>query len=423
MKVLIRQATIRCAASPHHGQTRDLLIQDGKIEAVAPTLGEVPGAQFIAAPGLEVSTGWVDLFAHACDPGLEYRETLETAARAAAAGGFTDLFLLPNTEPVLHNKGQVEYIVNQQKVLPVRMHPIGAITRDAKGAELAEMYDMRQSGARVFSDGLNPVQPAGLLIKALQYVKAFDGVIVQLPDDRSIAPHALMHEGIVSTRLGLPGKPALAEELMVARDIELVRYTGSRLHLTGVSTARSLDAIRQAKAEGLAVTCSVTPYHLAFTDQQLEGYDTHLKVNPPLRPEADRLALLQGIADGTVDAIASHHLPHHTDHKLCEFEYARAGMEGLESVFAAAWQELHPLISLDTLIEKLTTGPRDIAGLPHPQIEAGATACLTLLCPGESFVFEESLIRSRSANNAFIGRSLRGKVRGIINGEKMYFAP
>jgi dihydroorotase len=420
MKILIRQAKICCTSSAHNGQSRDILIENGILVAIAP---QIPAgdARVIALPDLHLSAGWVDLFAHFCDPGLEYRETLESGARAAAAGGFTDVLLIPNTEPVLHSKTQVEYIARYPHPYPVQLHPIGAITRNTAGSELAEMYDMRQSGAAAFSDGIHPVQSAGLLIKALQYVKTFNGTLIQVPDDRSIAPHALMHEGIVSTRLGLPGKPAMAEELMVARDIKLARYAGSRLHFTGVSSAKSLEYIRRAKDAGIQITCSVTPYHLVFTDEAIAGYDTNLKVNPPLRPEADRQALIAGLADGTIDAIASHHLPHHTDHKVCEFEYAKPGMEGLESLFGGVWQELNGRIPLQTLIEKLTSGPRMVAGLPEPVLTEGAAACITLFQPDETYIFGEALIRSRSKNNAFTGRNLRGKVTGVINGEKMYF--
>ncbi len=420
MHILIRQATICCPSSAHHGQVRDILISNGIIRSIQEAIS-AENAEVIQAEGLHLSMGWADLFAHFCDPGLEHRETLESGAHAAAAGGFTDVLLIPNTEPALHAKTQVEYISRCTHPYPVQLHPVGAITRNTAGAELAEMYDMRQSGAVAFSDGIHPVQSAGLLIKALQYVKAFNGTIIQIPDDRSIAPHALMHEGIVSTRLGLPGKPAMAEELMVARDIKLARYTGSRLHFTGVSTAKSLEYIRRAKEGGLQVSCSVTPYHLVFTDEAIAGYDTHLKVNPPLRPERDRQALIAGLADGTIDAISSHHLPQHTDQKICEFEYAKPGMEGLESLFGAVWQELHGRIPLATVIEKLTTGPREAMGLELPQIQEGAAARLTLFQPDQEYDFEEGMIKSRSCNNAFTGRRLLGKVRGVINGEKMYF--
>ena len=259
MKVLIKQATIVCPSSPHHGQTKDIFIRNGIIAAIGDNISTAD-CMLVQQAGLHVSIGWMDSFAHFCDPGLEYRETLETGARAAAAGGFTDVMVLPNTQPPVHNKTQVEYIVQKSRALPVTIHPIGAVTKNCEGNELAEMYDMRQSGALAFGDGIHAIQNSGLLIKALQYVKTFDGTIIQIPDEKSIGTGALMNEGVVSTQLGLPGKPAMAEELMVARDIKLARYAGSRLHITGVSTAKSLEYIRRAKDAGLHVSCSVTPY-------------------------------------------------------------------------------------------------------------------------------------------------------------------
>ncbi len=235
MTVLIKQATIICDNSPFNGTTKDIFIENGIINSIA---DHIPSDAdlVIDRPGLCISTGWIDIFANFCDPGFEYKETLETGAKAAAAGGFTDVMILPNTNPCVHNKSQVEYIIQRTASYPVNLLPIGAVTKNNEGKELAEMYDMRDSGAVAFSDGVNALQSPGILLKALQYVQAFGGTIIQLPDDKTIGTHGLINEGITSTQLGLPGKPAIAEELMIARDIELLRYTGSRLHITGVST-------------------------------------------------------------------------------------------------------------------------------------------------------------------------------------------
>jgi dihydroorotase len=262
-------------------------IRNGIIESIGDSTG-VAFDREVAANGLMVSPGWVDPFVHFCDPGFEYKETLETGSAAAAAGGFTDVFTLPNTAPVVHNKAAVEYIVQRNRFLPATLHPIGAVTKNADGKDLSEMYDMFQSGAVAFGDGLNSVQNAGVLVKALQYLKAIDATIIQVPDDKTLNPNGLMHEGIVSTSLGLPGKPALAEELMIVRDLELARYTGSKIHITGISTAKGIELFRIAKAEGLPVSCSVTPYHLLYCDEDLKNYDTNLKVSPPLRTPEDR---------------------------------------------------------------------------------------------------------------------------------------
>jgi dihydroorotase len=415
MKVLIKQATIVNSASPFNGQKKDIYIVDGIITSIADAITEAAD-QIIDVKNLSVSIGWVDVFAQFCDPGYEYRETLETGAKAAAAGGFTEVMVLPNTSPVIHSRSQIEYIIQKSKDLSVKIHPIGAITKNAEGKELAEMYDMHRSGAIAFSDGTNSIQQPGILLKALQYVLAFDGTVIQLPEDKTISPHGLMNEGIISTQLGLPGKPAIAEELMIARDIELVKYTNSKLHITGVSTKESIELISKAKTDGLKVTCSVTPYHLFFCDEDLITYDTNLKVNPPLRTKADMLALREAVKAGAVDCFSSHHIPQNTDAKICEFEYAKNGMIGLETLFAAA---LSVTGSTSIIIDRLTIFPRNIFGSAIPEIKEGAQANLTLFDSTAEFIFEESMIRSRSKNSAFIGKKLKGKVVGIINGDKI----
>jgi dihydroorotase len=416
MKILIRQARIIDRTSPHNGAIRDILVDKGRIAAIGVTLDH-PADTAVAHPGLHVSPGWVDIFSHFCDPGYEYKETLQTGAAAAAAGGYTDVFALPNTRPVVDSKSQVEYILRTAGSLPVNIHPIGAITRGLEGKDLAEMYDMRHSGAVAFSDGTSPVQSAGLLLKGLQYVKAFDGVIIQIPDDKTVGANGLINEGVVSTRLGLPGKPMMAEELMVGRDIKLLRYTGSRIHFTGVTSPRSLEYIRQAKDAGLAVSCSVTPYHLFFTDADLTGYDTNLKVYPPLRDDSAVKALRQAVLDGTVDCIAAHHFPHEFDSKVIEFEYARPGMSSLEIVYAAVRTQL-PELSVERTADLLGRNARGLFGLDQFSIAEGQPASLSLFDPeGETRLTAETT-RSKSKNNPFFGKALKGQVIGIVNGDQ-----
>jgi dihydroorotase len=295
---------------------------------------------------------------------------------------------------------------------------LGALTKSCSGKELAEMYDMKNAGAVAFTDGISPVQSSGLLLKALQYVKAFNGTVIQVPDDKHMSAHGLMNEGITSTKLGLPGIPALAEELMVKRDIDLVRYTGSRIHFTGISTRKSIELVKEAKAAGLEVSCSVTPYHLAYSEEDLAGYDTNMKVSPPLRTKDDVEALRQAVMNGDVDCIASHHFPQHWDNKVCEFEYAKNGMTGLQTAFSLVNTVLPGLP--DELLVKLFTNAASLLGSTAAAIEKGAFVSLTLFNRKSASVFTEQENKSRSANTPVLGRQLSGKVIGTINKGRVF---
>ena len=418
MNLLLRKAGIISPGTPFHNQQADIFIKDGTIHAIGSNL-KIDDAREIRSEGLMVSPGWVDPFAHFCDPGFEYRETLDSGAASAGAGGYTDVFVIPDTAPFCHNKSAVEYIVHKSRTLPVAIHPLGAVTRNGEGKELAEMYDMEASGAVAFTDGLSSLQSAGVLLKALLYLKAVDRTIIQVPHDRTIHPNGLVHEGIVSTTLGLPGKPALAESLMVSRDVELARYTGSKIHFTGISTAASIEIIRRAKKEGLAVSCSVTPHHLWFCDEDLKTYDTNLKVNPPLRTDDDRKRLHEAVLDGTIDCIASHHLPYNVDEKLIEFEYARPGITGLQTAFAIV-NTLFPGLPDERLLALFSTNARRLFHLPEPMITEGAPARLTLFSRTATHSFTEKEILSRSRNTPFVGQSFTGWPVGIINQDKLF---
>lgn len=411
MKVLIKQANIICPTSSFHRQTKDILLINGHIHSIEDHISESV-EQVIDAENLHVSVGWMDIFSQFGEPGYEHKETLVSGASSAAAGGFTDVMVLPNTSPYVSNKSMVEYILQKSVALAVSIHPIGAITKNAEGKELTEMYDMFSGGAIAFSDGNRSLQSAGVLLKALQYVLPLNATIIQVPDDKSISAHGLMNEGIVSTQLGLAGKNAMAEELMISRDIELVKYTQSKLHITGVSTKKGLDLIDAAKKEGVAVTCSVSPAHLWFCDQDLASYDSQLKLNPPLRTSADRMAIRQALNDGLIDCMASHHTPQHWDDKTCEFEYAKYGTISLEALFGVTNSVSS---DLGLLIHQLTAAPRHIFGIAVPEIKVGASVCLTLFNPDMTYTFEEKHIKSLSRNCAFLGEKLKGKVLGTIN--------
>ena len=414
MQILLKSVQITAPSSPYHGQQQDILIENGIISQIGSSI-TAPQAQVISGNNLHVSLGWTDIFSHFCDPGQEHKEDLQTGVAAAARGGFTTVMVVPNTQPALHTKPQIEYVISRTRNSAVQVLPIGAVTKNLEGTSLAEMYEMAQAGAVAFSDGLKPLQSPGMMLKALQYVKAINGTIIQLPDDLSISAHGLMHEGIYSTQLGMPGKPALAEELIIQRDIELAQYTDSKIHFTGISTRKAVALIAKAKEKGLKVTCSVTPYHLSLTDKELEGYDTHLKVNPPLRSADDVKALQDAVKNGVIDCFATHHLPQDWDAKIVEFEYAKNGMIGLESCFGVLRRYL-PEVPLDQLINMLTVKPREIFNLPAHTLEAGATANLTLFDPEQEWTLTTAHLASRSKNSAYIGAQLKGTVIGIING-------
>ena len=418
MKILLRKVLIADEHSPFNGLVKDILIINNKIAAIENSIAD-KADYIINEKDLIVSIGWTDIFSHFCDPGFEYRETLQSGANAAAAGGFTKAFVLPNTNPVVHGKAQVEYIIQKSISFPVSILPLGAITKNIEGKDLAEMYDMQSSGAIAFSDGTEPVQTPGLLLKALQYVKAFDGIIIQMPIDNSIAKHGLVNEGIVSTKLGLPGIPSVAEEIIIKRDIDLLRYTNSKLHITGITTANSVALIANAKKDGLQISCSVTPYHLFFCDEDLHSYDTNLKVYTPLRTRDDMMALLKGVIDGTIDCIASHHIPHNWDSKTCEFEYAKPGMVGLETSFAVVNTVL-PNLSLERIIQLFSTTANQLFKLNTTKIEINQIADLTLFSRDQSTTFVKENIKSKSINSPFINTTLKGKVIGIINKGNLY---
>lgn len=414
MQVLIRQAKIADPGSDFHDKVVDILVEDGVIKDIAPSL-KTKADKVIEAEELYASPGWTDIFADYREPGFEHKETIASGLATAAAGGFTHVFTAPNTSPAADTKSVIEFLLQKSRGHAVSLHPLGAVSQQVEGKNLAEMLDMHSHGAVAFTDGWKPLQHSNLMLKALEYVKAFDGTIIQIPVETSLSSGGLMHEGPVSTKLGMPGIPTLSETLIIHRDIELARYTDSKLHISGVSSAEGVDMIRKAKAQGVKLTCSVTPYHLALTDEALDTYSSFYKVSPPLRSEADRQALIKGLKDGTIDCIASHHRPQEWDAKEKEFEYAADGMNIQEIAFAIVWNAAGKKAGLERIIDAFTTAPARIFGLETSGIKKGNKASLTLFSTSAVTHLQEGDVKSASRNNPFIGQELMGKVLGIIN--------
>lgn len=408
MSVLIKSATVIDSQSAYHGKKVDILVEQGKITDIGKSLKSTT-QQIIKGKNLMVSPGWVDVMADYCDPGYEQKETIISGLNAAAAGGFTDVLIVPNTIPAISNKAAVEYAQQKSAGSKTRLHVMGAISKNTEGKELAEMMDMHAQGAVAFSDGWLPLQHAGLLLKALEYIKAFDGILVQLPVYQSLAAGGLMHEGIQSVRLGMSGIPAIAEPMMIHRDLELLRYTQSRLHISGVSSAEGLQLIRRAKKEGLQVTCSVTPYHLLYTDKDLSDYNSVFKTDPVLRTDADRKALIKGLEDGTVDCIATHHRPQDWDAKEREFEYARPGMISQETCWSMLLMAA-PQISMERWVQLLSVNPRKIFKLPAAAVQKDVKANITIFDTDTTWVYTPENKQSLAVNSPVFHQELKGKI-------------
>ncbi len=415
MNLLITSATVIDPRSKHHQQVTDILIEDGVIKQIA--TGIKSSAEVIDATGKYVSPGFFDLNCNIGELGLETKEDLQTGTQAAAAGGFTGLALMPNTQPPVHSKSEVEFILNKAKGNLVDIYPLGTISHKCEGKDMAEMFDMHQSGAKAFTDGKHPVQDAGLMERALLYAQGFDGLVFSYPEDKAIAGKAKVHEGEVSTLLGMKGIPALAEELMIARDLYLAEYTGSKIHFSTVSTRQSVDLIRQAKQKGLKVTCDVAAHHLVLTHDALVGFDSQYKVKPPLRTQDDVDALLTGLNDNTIDAIVSQHTPHEVEFKAVEFEVAEFGIIGLQTAFSLV---LKAGLPVETIVNKLAIAPRNILNVEVPAITEGNKANLVILDTKQQWTFTKQNNLSKSYNSPFIDTQLTGKVLLTYNNNQLF---
>ncbi len=404
----------------------DVLIENGVVARIAERI-EAPasGTETIDASGLIVAPGLIDIHVHLREPGFEYKETVKTGTRAAAAGGFTSVACMANTDPVHDNRSITGHIVSEaERWGYARVYPIGAISKGLLGQELAEIGEMVGAGAVAVSDDGKPVMNAELMRRALLYAQHFGIPVIQHAEDLNLSGQGVMHEGEWSTRLGLEGIPGSAEDVMVARDLILLDDTGGRYHVAHLSTARSLELVRQAKRKGIPVTCEVTPHHLVLTDEEVArtSFSTQTKMKPPLRSESDRLALIQGLIDGTVDAIASDHAPHHADEKDVEYNCAPFGILGLETTLPLCLERLvHTgLISLSRLIELLTIGPAKALNLPVGSLVPGKPADVTIFDPDREVTIDPEAFRSKGRNTPFAGWKLRGAaVATVVGGRRV----
>ena len=417
MNLIIRTATIIDPESPFHNQTVDVKITNGTIEKIGLKLLNSQDYKEIQIDNLHLSQGWFDTSVSFGEPGFEDRETIKNGLQVAAKSGFTGIVLQPNSYPIIDNQSQIHFVKQKAINSATDLFPIGALTKGSEGKDLAELFDMKNAGAIAFSDYNKNISNANLVKIGLQYVQDFDGLVIAFCQDETIKGNGVANEGIVSTRLGLKGIPNLAEELIVERNLFLLEYTGGKLHIPTISTAKSVSLIKDAKNRGLQVTCSVSVHHLVLTDEKLDGFDTRYKVSPPLRNETDRKALLAGILDNTIDCITSDHNPIDIEHKKMEFDLAENGTIGLESSFGT----LQRVLPLEKVIEKLTSG-RNIFGIDCQVIQEGNQANIALFTTNNEWIFGKENILSKSKNSAFLGQKMKGKAIGIYNNGKLVLA-
>lgn len=408
--VVLKQATILDKSSSFHNQKVDIKIENGTIVAISSKVETKDTDEVVEINGLHVSQGWMDSSVSFGEPGYEDRETIINGLNVAAKSGFSAVALQPNALPVIDNQALVKFVLDKASNNAVNLYPIGALTKESEGLDLAELFDMKNAGAIAFGDYQKSMANANLFKIALQYVQDFDGLVIGFSQDTNIKGKGIVNEGIVSTKLGLKGIPTLAEELQIARNLFLLEYTGGKLHIPTISTQKSIDLIKEAKAKGLQVTCSVAIHNLVLNDEVLTGFDSRYKVLPPLRDEATRLALIEAVKNGVIDCITSDHNPIDIEHKKLEFDLAKDGTIGLESAFGA----LQTILPTEVIVDKLTFA-KSIFKVNNSNIEIGNKADLSLFTTNEDWTFTKENILSKSKNSAFLGQNMKGKALGIIN--------
>lgn len=418
--LLLRGGTL---LDPETGATRkaDLLIKNGIIACIGDSLEE-EGVPVYDCTDRLISPGWMDMHVHLREPGYEHKETIETGCQAAAFGGFTAVACMPNTDPPLHTRDVVEFVIERAEKTPVDVYPIACVSKERAGKEMAEMAEMAQAGAVAFSDDGSPVQNSGLMRRALEYSSMLGVPIINHMEDLTMGPKGHMNEGEVSTRLGVLPVPALSEEAMIARDLLLSELTGGHLHVAHISTAKGVELVRRAKAEGIPVTTEVCTHHFTLTDEAVETthFSTHTKMHPPLRTAADVAAMKEGLRDGTIDAICTDHAPHASFEKEVEFIAAPFGIIGLETAWGLTGREIidQDVLTVAEAIRKLTVEPRRILHLSNPKLAEGEAANLTIFDATTRWTFEDRHIYSKSHNTPFVGDEMVGKAWAIYNKEQ-----
>ena len=415
MSLLLNSLVVSDSRSKYHNSSVNILISsDGKIKKISKKKINVKAKKTIDLNSCKLSTGWVDFSSNFCDPGYEYKEDLISGVSVASSSGFTEVVINHNTHPVIQNKNDISYIKNKSLNSLCSVYPTASVTKNSMGVEMNDLIDLHHSGAIAFCD--SNLQNSELILNVLIYLKQFNGLYISKPKEPYLS-NGVVNDGLNSNTLGLKSIPNISESIIIERDISLLKYSGGRIHFSGISTKEAVDVIRKAKKSGLDVTCDVPIYNLLLDDEKILDFNTNFKVYPPLRSQSDIDELIRGLEDGTIDVISSHHQPQDIDSKNCEFEKASFGIISLQT-FYSNLVEISRKIPFEILAEKITTNPRKILGIKNPEIKEGSIACFTVFDEMGSWDYNDSTNQSKSKNSPWMDWSLRGKVRGVVNGNK-----